>query len=180
MKDKWRNYALKDGKVKSSYICEHCDRSPKRKTCEASSCNSVFESRQEPKLEEEVRDIFGSTTNLMLKTNLKIHECTFKTNPVILNDAWVQNLRGQDGNAQFNEERSRIDETCERDILAVRTFPGEQSDSRGQTRNLQTSRAAIEEKGISKSLNEEPKLNGQESSHSEGKAGTRKRSKKGS
>ncbi len=52
MKNKWRNYAIKEGKVKSSYIREYCNRSKKRKAAETSDSNSVQQSRQ---VEEEIR-----------------------------------------------------------------------------------------------------------------------------
>lgn len=52
MKNKWRNYALKGGKVKESYIREYCNRSKARKTSEASSSDSLCESR---KNKEEVK-----------------------------------------------------------------------------------------------------------------------------
>jgi hypothetical protein len=54
MKNKWRNYALKDGKVQSSYIREYSSRSPKRKAHEASCRNSLLESRKEQ--EKEVKE----------------------------------------------------------------------------------------------------------------------------
>lgn len=47
MKNKWRNYALKDGKVQSSYIREYSNRKKVRKAGEASNCNSNEQSRQE-------------------------------------------------------------------------------------------------------------------------------------
>jgi len=59
MKDKWRNYALKDGKVKSSYLREHCYRSPKRERCEASSRNRLLESRKEQIKEEISKEIYA-------------------------------------------------------------------------------------------------------------------------
>ena len=40
MKNKWSNYALKDGKIQSSYIREYCNRKKIRKAREASNCNS--------------------------------------------------------------------------------------------------------------------------------------------
>jgi hypothetical protein len=55
MKNKWRNYALKDGKVQSSYIREYSNRKKIRKAGEASSGNSHEQSRQEqPKTQEEI------------------------------------------------------------------------------------------------------------------------------
>lgn len=47
MKNKWSNYALKNGKVQSSYIREYCNRKKIRKTGEASNCYSNEQSRQE-------------------------------------------------------------------------------------------------------------------------------------
>lgn len=55
MKDKWRNYALKDGKVKDSYIREYCNRKKIRKAPEASDSHSVEQSRQE---QEEVKPLY--------------------------------------------------------------------------------------------------------------------------
>lgn len=52
MKNKWSNYALKDGKVKESYLREHIGRDKKRKTAKASSSNSPEQSREK---QEEVK-----------------------------------------------------------------------------------------------------------------------------
>ncbi len=43
MKNKWENYAIKDGKIKSSYIREYCNRSPKRQAREASCGNRLLQ-----------------------------------------------------------------------------------------------------------------------------------------
>lgn len=89
MKDKWRNYALKDGKVQSSYIREYSNRKKIRKTGEAGNCNSLQQSRQEqPKAEEEVK---------LVQSGPEYYRND--VNPMILNDAWVINLR------KTNEER---------------------------------------------------------------------------
>ena len=47
MKDKWRNYALKDGKIKQSYLRERQDGDKKWQTSKASSSNSIEQSRKE-------------------------------------------------------------------------------------------------------------------------------------
>lgn len=47
-----RNYALKDGKVKESYIREYSNRSPKREAREASRSYCVQQSREEQTKEE--------------------------------------------------------------------------------------------------------------------------------
>jgi hypothetical protein len=52
MKNKWSNYALKDGKVKESYLRERIGRDKKRKTAKTSSSNCLDQSRQE---QEKVR-----------------------------------------------------------------------------------------------------------------------------
>lgn len=45
--NKWRNYALKDGKVKESYIREYSNRSPKREAAKASRSNCIQQSGEE-------------------------------------------------------------------------------------------------------------------------------------
>lgn len=60
MKNKWSNYALKDGKVKSSYIREYSNRKKVWKTREASNCNSNEQSGQE-QAKEEVELIYKPT-----------------------------------------------------------------------------------------------------------------------
>ncbi len=55
MKDKWRNYALKSGKVKSSYQREYCNRKKCRKAGEAGNSNIHVESwKVQPEVKEEV------------------------------------------------------------------------------------------------------------------------------
>jgi hypothetical protein len=90
MKDKWRNYALKDGKVKESYIREYSNRSKSRKAAEASRSNSLQQSWEE---QEEVKLVFQDPAY-------------YKVNPVILNDAWVVNLRNIDESSR-EEEHSK-------------------------------------------------------------------------
>jgi hypothetical protein len=89
MKDKWRNYALKDGKVKESYIREYSNRSKSRKASEASRGNSTQQSRQE---QEEVKLVFRDP-------------CSYKVaiDPIVLNDAWVVNLRKTDESSREEE-----------------------------------------------------------------------------
>lgn len=53
MKNKWSNYALKDGKVKESYLRERIGRDKNRKATEASSSNSPQQSREK---QEEITD----------------------------------------------------------------------------------------------------------------------------
>jgi hypothetical protein len=52
MKNKWSNYALKDGKVKESYIREYSNRSPKREAAKASGRDCI---QQSGKIQEEIR-----------------------------------------------------------------------------------------------------------------------------
>lgn len=66
-----RNYALKDGKVKESYIREYSNRSPKREAREASRCNSLLQSGEG---KEEVEAKIAQT-------------------PLITNDEWVFRTR---------------------------------------------------------------------------------------
>lgn len=58
MKNKWSNYALKDGKIEESYKRKHRDRSESRKTPEA-SCGDSHEQIRE--VEEEVGLLVGSS-----------------------------------------------------------------------------------------------------------------------
>lgn len=86
MKNKWRNYALKDGKVKSSYIREYSNRKKIRKTGEASKSDCNVQSGQEQsKAQEEIELVYREPTHYRVDIN-----------PLILNDAWVINLRGSD------------------------------------------------------------------------------------
>lgn len=59
MKNKWSNYALKDGKIRESYLRERIGRDKKRKATEASSSNSPEQSREK---QEEIK--FTSTKEL--------------------------------------------------------------------------------------------------------------------
>jgi hypothetical protein len=55
MKDKWRNYAFEDGKIKSCYIREHRNRKTLRSAREAVDCHSNVQSGQEqPKIQEKI------------------------------------------------------------------------------------------------------------------------------
>jgi len=56
MKNKWGNYSLKDGKIKSSYIREYSSRSPKWEANEASRSNSLFQIGQVEKEIEFISD----------------------------------------------------------------------------------------------------------------------------
>lgn len=53
MKDKWRNYALKEGKIKKGYLRKHPDRNARGKTAKASYRYCVQQSRKEQ--EEKIR-----------------------------------------------------------------------------------------------------------------------------
>ncbi len=64
MKNKWSNYALKDGKIKESYIREYSNRSPKREARETSSRNSL---QQSWKKQEEIEMIIRPELPLCLK-----------------------------------------------------------------------------------------------------------------
>jgi len=86
MKNKWSNYALKDGKVQSSYIREYSSRSPKRQAREASCRNRLLQSgEKQPEAEKEVELVYREPTHYRVNVD-----------PIILNDAWVVNLRKQD------------------------------------------------------------------------------------
>jgi len=47
MKNKWRNYALKTGKIEASYIREYINRKKVRQAGEASNSNCHVEGRKE-------------------------------------------------------------------------------------------------------------------------------------
>ncbi len=53
MKNKWGNYAIKEGKVKQSYLRERIGRDKKRKAAKASSSNCLIQGRKE---QEKVED----------------------------------------------------------------------------------------------------------------------------
>lgn len=119
MKNKWRNYALKDGKVKESYIREYSNRSKSRKAAEASSSNSLQQSGQE---QEEVNLVFREPP--YYKTGV---------NPIILNDAWVVNLRKTDESSReedpsetHQEGRQGIQSSDQGRCEAEETNPGNQ------------------------------------------------------
>jgi hypothetical protein len=118
MLNKWRNYALKDGKVKKSYIREYSNRSKKWKAAEAGSSNSVQQSRLQQ--EEEVKLIYREPTDPPSHYRLNV-------NNLILNDAWVINLRkaedGSDGSGTTREERSGRDEESSESVLAMQDVP---------------------------------------------------------
>lgn len=99
MKNKWSKYALKDGKIQSSYIREYSSRSPKREAREASCRNRLLQSGE--KQEEEVKLVYRPPVQYEPKIN-----------PTILNDAWVINLKGtEDANDGINRERRSSEET---------------------------------------------------------------------
>jgi len=82
MKNKWGNYAIKDGKVKSSYIREYCNRKKIRKARETSDCDSFLQSRKEQK--EEIANLIhpngASMTSAMPMDHIdKLDTCQEKT-----------------------------------------------------------------------------------------------------
>lgn len=79
MKNKWSKYALKEGKIQSSYIREYFNRKKVRKTAEASSSDINVASGQE---QEEIKLIYKPPTDEQVRAA-----------PKILNDAWVINLK---------------------------------------------------------------------------------------
>ncbi|MFI0477767.1 MAG: hypothetical protein ACH349_01390 [Candidatus Rhabdochlamydia sp.] len=88
MKNKWSKYALKDGKVKSSYIREYSNRKKIRKTGEASNSN---EQSWEKQAQEEIKLIYKPPMNILPDINSRI-----------LQDAWVINLK--ETNENIREE----------------------------------------------------------------------------
>ena len=124
MKNKWRNYALKDGKIQSSYIREYSNRKKVRKTREASNCDSNEQSgKEQEEIEELIRPPIPPAISDLLEEEVdwlgkivelkedpiprhpdaeKEVQLIYKPpthhkvgiNPIILNDAWVVNLRG--------------------------------------------------------------------------------------
>jgi len=114
MKDKWRNYALKDGKIQESYIRKYSNRSPKREAREASRRDCLLQSGEEPE------------------------EYQITTRPMILNDAWVINLRMKD-EQRSNTERPPGDVEGKGSIMAMPSLPGKQNGCGGETRDNQES-----------------------------------------
>lgn len=92
MKNKWSNYALKDGKVQSSYIREYSNRKKIRKAGEAGNCDSNVKSG---KKQEEVEQF---------KIGLA---------PMITNDEWVFRLRSTENQHKDNNESIRKENTSE-------------------------------------------------------------------
>lgn len=84
MKNKWSNYALKDGKVKTSYIREYSNRKKVWKTGETGYRN-CFQQSGEKQAEEEVKLVYQEPSQFRVKVD-----------PIILNDAWVVNLRNKE------------------------------------------------------------------------------------
>lgn len=52
MKNKWRNYAFKEGKISKNYLRKYQNRDGTRETTETSNCNSLQQSGQK---QEEIR-----------------------------------------------------------------------------------------------------------------------------
>lgn len=96
MKNKWSNYALKDGKVQSSYQREYSNRSPKREARKASGRDSLQQSEQEQKPQKEVELVYREPTHYQVKVD-----------PIILTDAWIVNLRGQDEKSSDSKGKRR-------------------------------------------------------------------------
>ena len=85
MKNKWSNYALKDGKIKQSYLREHKNGDGARRASKASYCDSLQQSREKQEEVKEIELVFREPPHFKINVN-----------PIILNDAWVINLRNQD------------------------------------------------------------------------------------
>lgn len=127
MKNKWRNYALKDGKVKSSYIREYSNRKKVRKTRKASNCDSNEQSGKEHPKEEEVKLVQRGPEHYKVGTN-----------PIILKDAWVINLKeGEDGEERSAAERSGGDGEGSGSIVAMPDIPRKQTRRRRKTANTE-------------------------------------------
>ena len=61
MLDKWRNYAIGQGKIKEIYIRKYSSRNPKRQAREASGCNSLLGSREvQSEVKEEIVPIVNN------------------------------------------------------------------------------------------------------------------------
>lgn len=119
MKNKWSNYALKTGKVQSSYIREYCSRSPKRKAREAGSSHSIQQSREE---QEEVKFVYREA---IPKPDI---------NPKILEDAYVINLR--EINEDICDKRPIGDGTSKGTLVASPNIPKVQSKRRRKTASI--------------------------------------------
>lgn len=65
MKNKWSRYALKNGKVKSSYIKKHSNRDQIRKATKASCCNCNVKSRQK-QIETAKKEILAHFDKVLL------------------------------------------------------------------------------------------------------------------
>ena len=99
MKNKWRNYALKDGKIQSSYLREYSSRSPKREARETSCRNRVLESGEKQD-QEEIKLVYRPPVDPLPLDNK------------ILNDSWVIDLKELiDGNNGVNGETGRDQKT---------------------------------------------------------------------
>jgi len=95
-KNKWSKYALKDGKVKNSYIREYCNRKKIRKTGEASHSDSHEQSRKIQQEDESLRYLINhSSCNFEDVKLVYIEPVDYPKNidPVILNESWVINLK---------------------------------------------------------------------------------------
>lgn len=76
MKNKWGNYAIKEGKIKQSYLRERFDGDKKRKTTKPSSCNSPEQSRE--KQEEVIQSSLSKEDEEV--TSLPIDQINFTSN----------------------------------------------------------------------------------------------------
>ncbi len=107
MKDKWSNYALKDGKVKSCYQREYCNRKKIRKTGASSNCDSNVQSGQvQSEIKEEVVFIVRPQQNVdPLQMGVRFQKQKVISDN-ILNDSWVVNLREpSDGKSKTRKRR---------------------------------------------------------------------------
>jgi len=116
MKDKWSNYALKSGKVQSSYQREYCNRKKFRKAGEAGDSNSHVESREvQPEVQEEVRFIVKpdpswdkDPVNFVIR---RPDDYIQETDTFILNDAWVVDLRSAEGVSMEEVNNACVEDT---------------------------------------------------------------------
>ena len=95
MKNKWRNYALKDGKIQSSYIREYCNRKKVRKTREASCSNSLLESGQKS---------FQEPIGFYEEPSFNLED----VHPWITNDEWIVNILLQKRRIEDEKSATRI------------------------------------------------------------------------
>ena len=102
MKNKWRNYALKDGKIKKSYLSKHQNRDERRQTPTPSSCDRNEQSGQK-QAEEEIEMLTRPELPLCLselvEQEVKWYQEAVGLVPPTLNDEWVDRV-----NKLYNKE----------------------------------------------------------------------------